>query len=141
MLELIWAYQLTQEGKRMTVNKTGYKALDRLAGDYRVEEIWTENDGFREDGLPSIWLSFHPGWHWDDCSTLHEYNCEGIKGAFKCIQEGNGSRSIPDEDMPKEQARREADPRYTKWHAAMIKKEGPHFTTLLERQLRAGPTN
>ena len=45
-------------------NRTKFAALDRLARDPRVEEIWDE-------GRNGIWLSLQPGYNFEGTSTLH----------------------------------------------------------------------
>lgn len=69
-------------------NRTGRKSLDRMARDPRVDEIWTEDDGFREDGRPSYWASLAPGFNWDGCSCLHEGTIADLYAALDHVSEG-----------------------------------------------------
>lgn len=67
-------------------NKTGRKSLDRLCADPRVQEIWTEDDGFNEKGGVSYWLLLSDDYHWDDCSCLHECTIKDLYSAMSEVQ-------------------------------------------------------
>ena len=44
-------------------NQTGLKALDKLAADPRVKNIWSEDD--------DLWLELVKGWNAEGCSCIH----------------------------------------------------------------------
>ena len=39
-----------------------------------VEELWSEDDGFRDDGRPAWWVGLNRGWYSPEmgCHTIHE---------------------------------------------------------------------
>lgn len=76
----------------MGYNRTGKKTLDRMARDPRIEEIWMEDDGWRDDGRPSYWASLAPGYNWQGCTTLHEGTVKGLYEALELVE-----ASIPED--------------------------------------------
>lgn len=56
----------------MSEFKTLYTKAD-IRADPRVDELWSEDDGFRGCGRPAWWCSLKTGWIWSDgVHTLHE---------------------------------------------------------------------
>lgn len=70
------------------------KAMTRkqIESDPRIEEVWTEQDGWNENGRPAYWATLRTGFQWDGCHTLHEGNLrdltEALAGVTSCECDG-----------------------------------------------------
>jgi len=62
-------------------NNTKHKALNRIASDPKVEQIWDEGD----DGL---WISLNKGWNREGCSCVHEWSVKKLISSFESVEKG-----------------------------------------------------
>jgi hypothetical protein len=47
------------------------------------DKIGSVSDEGREDGY---WLFLKPGWRWDECHSVHEWNMRDLRAAFRDVQ-------------------------------------------------------
>lgn len=60
-------------------NLTGLRSFDKLALDPRVEEI-------RAEGSDGYWVDLVPGWHYEDCITVHAYTVCDVLRAMQSVE-------------------------------------------------------
>lgn len=61
-------------------NKTGFKSLDKIAADPRVEEVYQDSDG--------IWVYLVRGYNYEDCSGLRGDTCKDLLERFRDVRDG-----------------------------------------------------
>lgn len=71
-------------------NNSGRVGLNKLAADPRVLDVWRENNGPSRSKV-DYWADLAPGYHFEDCTSLHEYTIEKMYDALDCVVERGDS--------------------------------------------------
>ena len=64
------------------------RTLAEIKADPRVVELWTEDDGWNDNGRPAYWVTLAPGLEWDDCHGLHEGTVRELAEALGTVSHG-----------------------------------------------------
>jgi hypothetical protein len=67
------------------MSKKRPRTLREIEADPRVVEVWTEDDGWNENGRPAYWASLNEGYNWENCHQLHECTVADLADALSCV--------------------------------------------------------